>query len=251
MAQIVRRVEDERGENQQEHADAEQVLHRVVGMEIHRILRALHIDAQRVVRLDRVQGPDVQDDDPENDEGQQIMQAVEAVERRVVDRETAPQKLGQGFADQRHGADHAGNHLGGPEAHLAPGQHIAHEGRGHHEEQDDHAQPPEQFARRLEGAVVEAAEYVQIHHNEEHRPAVHVNVADQPAVVDVAHDALDRIEGVVRVGRVVHRQHDAGHDHDDERQAGERAENSTDSSDCAAPDNRACARSWRRSACDR
>ena len=41
-----------------------------------------------------------------------------------------------------------------------------------------------------------------------------MHVADQPAVIDVAHDAFDGVEGEVRVGDIMHRQHDAGDDLD-------------------------------------
>ena len=51
-----------------------------------------------------------------------------------------------------------------------------------------------------------------------------MHVADQPAVVDVAHDALDRGEGVVDVRRILHREDEAGHDHDDEHETSERTE---------------------------
>src|SRR3712207_8151112 len=50
--------------------------------------------------------------------------------------------------------------------------------------------------------------------DEEHRGAVRVQVAQQPTVVDVAHDRLDRIERMIDMRRVVHRQHDAGDDLD-------------------------------------
>ncbi len=39
-----------------------------------------------------------------------------------------------------------------------------------------------------------------------------MQIAQQPTEVDVAHDALDRLEGEIDMRRVVHRQHDAGDD---------------------------------------
>jgi hypothetical protein len=65
---------------------------------------------------------------------------------------------------------------------------------------------------------------VDVDDDEEHRAAVHVQIAQKPAVVDVAHDALDRFEGVIDVRRVAHGQHDARYDHDDQHDPGERAE---------------------------
>ena len=38
---------------------------------------------------------------------------------------------------------------GAPEAHLAPRQDIAHEGRGHHGDQDQHPEDPQNFPRGL------------------------------------------------------------------------------------------------------
>ena len=84
---------------------------------------------------------------------------------------------------------------------------------GHdHEQQQDHAEDPQHLARLLVGAVIHAAEHVDVGGEEEHRRAVRVQVAQQPAVVHVAHDLLDGIEGEVDMRRVVHRQHDAGDD---------------------------------------
>ena len=96
------------------------------------------------------------------------------------------------------------------EAHLAPGQDVAHEGGGHHQQVDHAAQDPEQLARSLVGAVVEAAEHVGVDGDEEHRGPVGVHVAHQPAIVHVPHDPLDRGEGMVHVGNVMHGQDDAG-----------------------------------------
>ena len=60
--------------------------------------------------------------------------------------------------------------------------------------------------------------------DKERRRPVHMDVTDQPAVIHVAHDALDRIESMVHMRRVMHRQHDSGGDHDDQDDPGQRAE---------------------------
>ena len=86
------------------------------------------------------------------------------------------------------------------------------------------AQHPQQLARCLVRAEIEAAEGVDEDHDEEHRGAVGVRVAQEPAIVHVAHDVLDAVERHQRVRRVVHRQHDAGEDLQRQRNAGERAE---------------------------
>ncbi len=60
--------------------------------------------------------------------------------------------------------------------------------------------------------------------DEEEAGAVHVDVADRPSRIHVAHDVLDGIEGSVGARIIPHRQHDAGDDLDGEEQAGEDAE---------------------------
>ena len=51
-----------------------------------------------------------------------------------------------------------------------------------------------------------------------------MDVPDQPAIIHVAHDVLDAGIGEVGVRLVVHRQKDPRKDHDDEHDAGKRAE---------------------------
>ena len=212
VAEVVRREEHPGREEDQEHDNREGILHRVVGMEGQRVLAALHFDARGVVVARHVQRPDVQADDGGQHEGQQVVQREEAVERRVVDREAAPQPGGDRLAEERNGREQVGDDLGTPEAHLAPRQHVAHEGGGHHDEVDQHADHPQHFARRLVGTVVHAAEDVDVDGDEEHRCAVGMQVTQQPAGVHITHDVLDRGEGQRRLRRVVHHQHDAGDD---------------------------------------
>gem|GEM_PF-5720181 len=114
--------------------------------------------------------------------------------------------------------------LGPPEAHLAPGQHVAHEGRGHHQQEDDHAQQPHHFARGLVRSVEEAAEDVDVDHDEEGRSAVGVRIAHHPAPVHVADGLLDGVERHLRIGREVHGHDDAGDDLQAEAERGEETE---------------------------
>jgi hypothetical protein len=65
---------------------------------------------------------------------------------------------------------------------------------------------------------------VHIRYDEEHRCAVLVHVAQQPAEIHVAHDVLDGSEGEHGVRLVVHRQEDAGDDHDHQVHQRQRAE---------------------------
>ena len=66
---------------------------------------------------------------------------------------------------------------------------------------------------------------MQIDRDEEHRGAVGVDRADQPAVVHIAHDVLlDAAEGAGGAGIVVHRQRDAGDDLDAQAEGQDAAE---------------------------
>jgi hypothetical protein len=65
---------------------------------------------------------------------------------------------------------------------------------------------------------------VDVDHQEEQRRAIRMGVTQQPAEVDVAHDVLDAREREIDVRRIVHREHDAGQNLEDQREAGERAE---------------------------
>ena len=170
------------------------------------------LDAVRVVLTHDVQRPDVQHHHARDHERQQVVQRVEAIERRIADRKATPQPLGDGLAHDRDRREQVGDDDGRPVAHLAPGQHVAHEAGHDHEQQQDHAEDPQHLARLLVGAVIHAAEHVDVAGEEEHRRAVGVHIAQQPAVVHVAHDAFDGIEGEVDMRRVVHREHDAGDD---------------------------------------
>jgi hypothetical protein len=77
---------------------------------------------------------------------------------------------------------------------------------------DQHADDPGHFARRLVAAVEETAENVDIDREEEQRRAVGVQVADHVTCIHVAHDVLDRLERHVDMRRVMHHQHNAGGD---------------------------------------
>ena len=140
------------------------------------------------------------------------MQREEAGQGRIADRVAAPQQGYDAIADIGNGGEQIGDDGGAPETHLAPRQHVAHEAGRHHQEVDDDAEDPEDFARLLVGAVIQAAEHVDVDREKEHRRAAGVHVAHQPAVVHVAHDGLDRVEGHGGLRRVVHRQDHAGQD---------------------------------------
>ena len=212
MAEIVRDVEHEPGKDDAEQADEEGVLDGRIGRERDGVLLGLRLDAGRVVLPDHVQRPDVQHDHAGDDERQQVVQRIEAVQRRIADRVTAPQPGDDGVADHRDRREQVGDDGRRPEAHLPPRQHVAHEAGHHHQQEQDDAEDPQHLARLLVGAVIHAARDVGVDGDEEERGAVGMQVAQEPTVIHVAHDRFDGIEGIVDMRRVVHRQDDAGDD---------------------------------------
>ena len=224
MAQIIRRKEHQHGEDDEIHNQAHAILRRVIRVEGKCVLRALGFDPERIIGPRDVQRRHMQEDHAENHEGQQIMQAEEAVERRVIHAHAAPEQFHDMAAHHREGAKQVCDDGGAPEGHLTPGQHIAHEGGRHHQQKDHDPQDPQQFTRRLVGTVIHAAEDVDIDHNEEHAGAVHVNITDQPAEIHIAHDAFDTVEGKAGMRGVMHGQENPCRDHDHQRDHGQRAE---------------------------
>ena len=160
----------------------------------------------------------------QNDEGQQVVERIEPVEGRIADGKSAPQQGDDALADPRDRREQIGDHSGRPVAHLAPRQHVSHKGGRNHQYQNHDTEYPQQFARLLVRAVIKSAEQMDVDDREEHRRPVHMGVAQHPAEIDVAHDALDRVEGEIGVRRVLHREHNAGYDQHDQHDPGERAE---------------------------
>ena len=212
VAEIVRHVKDEPCKEQHEAGDAEHVLDGRVGRKRHRVLFGLRLDPGRIVLARDVQRPDVQHNHARDHERQQVMQREEAVQRRIADRIAAPQQRHDAVANIGHGREQVGDDGGAPEAHLAPRQHVPHEAGRHHQQIDDDTEDPEHLARLLIRPVIKAAEHVDVDGEEEHRRAGGMDVAEQPAEIDVADDQFDRSEGEIGMRRVVHRQDHAGQD---------------------------------------
>ena len=99
----------------------------------------------------------------------------------------AANPLDQVRADARNGAEQVDDDLRAPVRHVAVRQHVAHEGFGHERQVDQHADDPQQFARRLVAAVQERARHVQVHDDEEERRAHRVHGLEQPPVRHFAH----------------------------------------------------------------
>lgn len=137
-------------------------------------------------------------------EGQHIVQAEEAVQGRVVDAEPPPQPCHDSTTHHRNSARQAGDHRGSPQGHLSPGQHVTDEGGQDHDKQQGNTQQPYALTRLGVAAVEQATEQVGVHHHEEQRGAVGVQVPKQPAVRHVPHQVLNAGEGQLYVRRVVH-----------------------------------------------
>lgn len=65
---------------------------------------------------------------------------------------------------------------------------------------------------------------MQVDRDEEERRAIGVQITQQPTVIDVAHDLLDRIEGDARFGGIMHGKDDAGEDLHDQHHREHRTE---------------------------
>ncbi len=225
-------VEDHRTEHEQEDADADEVLHRVIGMERNAIQRlprlilpVLDLDTIGIVRAHLVQRHQMQHHQPDDHQRQgNDMQRKEAVQGDPRDQVVATYHLRQVCPDDRNRREQRDDHLRPPVGHLPPGQQIAHEGLGHQRQIDAHAEDPYQLARRTVGAIQQATEHVQIDDHEEGRGAGGMHVADQPAVLHIAHDVLDGGKGLLGTRRIAHRQPDAGQYLIDQHQQGQRAE---------------------------
>ena len=161
----------------------------------------LDLDAVRIVRADLAQRHQVQrHQQQQHQRYRHHVQREEAIHGRIGHAVVAADPFHQARSHHRNGAEQVDDHLRGPVGHVAPGQHVAHEGLGHQRQVDEHAEQPQQLARRLVRAVHQRAVHVQVDDDEERRGAGRMQVADQPAVVDLAHDVFDRVErgGVAR-----------------------------------------------------
>src|SRR3984893_16960053 len=62
-----------------------------------------------------------------------------------------------------------------------------------------------------------------INDRKKHRRAVHMGIAQEPAIIHVAHNSFDRIEGEIGAWSILHREKNAGDDHHYQHDPGERA----------------------------
>ena len=232
IAAHVRREEHDRGEDDEEHDDDHEILARVIRVKRDAVERLsavvpvlLDLYPVRVAGTDFVQGHDVDhDEDHENQRHRDHVKGEEPVQRDVGDVEVPAYPFGDALADDRHGAEERHDDLRAPVGHVAPGQQVAEEGLRHQAQVDEHADEPDEFPRPLVRPVHEPAEHVQIDDDEERRGSGRVQIANEPAPVDVPHDVFDRRERFFRGRLVVHRQEDARDDLQDQHDGREHAE---------------------------
>ena len=232
QAAEIRFEEHYQREQQQEHPDADHILDRVVGVERNAVERhavsahlLLDLDAIGVVRAGAVQRHQVQHHQQQQRERQRHhMQRKEAGQRRIGNAVVAADPFHQWGADSGDGAEQVHDHLRAPERHVAPGQHVTHEGLGHQRQVHQHADQPQELAWRPVRAVQERPEHVQVDDDEERGGAGGMQVADEPAEVHLAHDVLDRVERGELAGLVEHGEEDAGQKLHDQHEQRERAE---------------------------
>ena len=78
------------------------------------------------------------------------MQGKEPVQGRIGDDVIAANPGRKVFTDHRYRAKQGNNDLSPPIGHLTPWQQIPHESLRHQEDEDDHTEEPQQFARLFE-----------------------------------------------------------------------------------------------------
>ena len=126
-----------------------------------------------------------------DDKWHQIMQREEPVQCCVINRKATPQQGNDAFTDIRNGREQVGDNGRTPKAHLTPRQNIAHERSCHHQQENNHTKHPQQFTRRFVGPVIKPPEHVEIDDNEEEARRIHMNIANHPSMVHIAHDPFD------------------------------------------------------------
>ena len=149
VAEEVRNVESEPHIDHEEAHKRQGILYREIRMEGQCVLVGLLLNACRIVRTRNMQRPDMEHNNARNHEGQEIVKREEAVQCRIGNRITTPQEGDDRIAHNRDRREEIGDHGRAPEAHLAPRQNVTHEGGCHHQQEDDHAEDPENFTRRF------------------------------------------------------------------------------------------------------
>ena len=173
----------------------------------------LDFNAIRVVRAHFVQSNDVRHHQAQQNQRHcNDVEAEEAVQSCIAHHEVAANEQSQIGANEGNGREQIDDHLSAPIGHLAPRQQVTHESFGHEAQEDGAAKNPDQFTWLAVAAIHEAAEHVQVHHNEESRSACGVHVANEPTPRHIAHDVFDRCKSKIGIWFVMHHQENTGDD---------------------------------------
>ena len=177
IAAKLRRKEDDRTEDQQEASHAQDIVHRVVGMErntvermtvrIFRRIGAFDLNAVRVIRSDFMQSDDVGNDQTkQNQRHSNHVEAEEAVQSGIAHHVVTTDQQSQVRADKRNGRKQVHDHLRAPIGHLSPRQQVAHEGFSHQAQEDGATEDPHQLTGLAVRTVNQATEHVHVDHDE-------------------------------------------------------------------------------------
>src|SRR5690606_24337554 len=152
------------------------------------------------------------------------MQCEEAVQCDTGQQIVAADPFHQRLTDIRNGTEQGDDYLCPPIGHLPPGQQVAHEAFSHQCQIDKHTEDPHEFAGSTVGTVHHAAEHMEIDNSKERGSTGRVKIANQPAILDIAHDVqLDRGKGAFAGGVIHHGQPDTCQQLDYQYQHGQRA----------------------------
>ena len=133
-------------------------------------------------------------------------------------------QLTEPVADERHIVDDAGADGDRPEGELIPGQKIAREVCGDHQQKHGDADQPVEFARRTIRARGKDADKMKHRHDDQQVGAPMMQVADEFAEPDVGVDFENIEVGLRRGGRVIVLQDDASQAEHRHQQGGESAQ---------------------------
>lgn len=181
------------------------------------------VDSERVGGAILMEGSNVEDGQSGNDKGKQVVKAVAAVERRIVNGETAPDETEELLSDERNDGDKIGDDGESPERHLSVGEYVANEGGNNHDQENEDATNPDEFAGLVGAGIVQSTEYVKVNNDEKQGGAVGMAVSKNHARRHILHDTHNGIKSHVGMTDVVHGEEDTGDDLTDKHDTGQGA----------------------------
>ncbi len=180
-------------------------------------------NTERIITSEFMQTEEMKDDQQTKDKRQKIMGTKETIKGSIIDTITAPDKFDKVIAQPGDGAEEVGDDGGAPVTHLSPREDIAQEGGSHHEEVDKDTKNPQEVTRHIITIIIETSTDVQVDEEEEEGGAISMNIADEPAIIDISHDVFDTQIGGINGTRIMHSQSDTTDNHDKPNEAQEAA----------------------------